>query len=91
MFLFQNKIVKMEFKSGLRYGCIEKDSDDCEQAKNKCCSTSNCNKPPDKEIPSTTVSSCYIGETRNGIGLLTQVNTAELSNALGQYRACVVK
>ena len=81
----------METKSGLRYGCTEKDSDDCRQAKNKCCFSSNCNKPPDKDIPSTTVNSCYIGETRNGTGLLTQVNTAELSNTLGQYRACGVK
>jgi hypothetical protein len=81
----------MEYKSGLSYECTEKDSDDCKQAKNKCCFTNNCNKPPDKDIPSTTVNSCYIGETRNGIGFLEQVNTSELSNALGQYKACGVK
>ena len=52
----------------LSYKCGS--SYDCQQAKNKCCYTNNCNKPPTEAIPSTTVNSCYTGETVNGLGFL---------------------
>jgi hypothetical protein len=73
----------------LSYKCSS--SNDCEQAKNKCCYINNCNKPPTEAIPPTTVNSCYFGETLNGFGYLRPLTNSDLSNTLGEYRACVVK
>ena len=73
----------------LSYKCG--DSYECREDGNNCCYTDNCNKPPTEDIPLTRVNSCYSGQTRNGIGFLRPLTNSDLSNTLGEYRACVVK
>jgi hypothetical protein len=74
----------------LSYQCTTRDSNICKQVDN-CCYTDNCNKPPTEAIPLTRVNSCYEGKTFNGIGYLRPLTNSDLSNTLGEYRACVVK
>ena len=50
---------KSSNQSSLSYKCSF--SYDCKQDGYTCCSTDNCNKPPNEAIPLTTIKSCYTG------------------------------